>query len=106
MPKTSPYWLIRDGEKLIQCSKEAFDKAIVDGKSVKYGFYANKKIERIAEELEASRMELLKKTDLSPKFRAVLTDPKNVIEVQVVTIMDPQFWVREYKRPKYREKLA
>ena len=104
MPKTCPYWFIRDGDKLLQCSKADFDKAIVEGKSVKYGFYANKKIERIADELEASRMDFLRKTDLSPKFRAVITDPKNVVDVQVVTIMDPQFWAREYKRPKYHSK--
>jgi hypothetical protein len=101
MPKTCPYWFIRDNGKLLQCSKADFDKAIVDGKSVKYGFYANKKLERIADELEASRMDFLKKVDLSPKFRAAITDPKNVVEVQVVTIMDSQFWVREHKRPKY-----
>jgi hypothetical protein len=103
MPRSSPYWLIRDGQKLIQCSKEAFDKAIVEGKSVKYGFYANKKNERVAEELEASRMELLGRPGLPPKFRAVLTDPKNVVDVQIVTLMDAAFWIRESKQPKYRQ---
>ena len=103
MPTTSPYWFIRDGDKLLQCSKEDFDKAIIEGKSVKYGCYAGKKSERIADDLEASRMEFLGKPDLPPKFRAAITTPKNVIEVQVIMLMDPQFWVREFKRPKYRE---
>ncbi len=38
MIKTSPTsacWFVRDGAKLIQCSKDVFDKAIVHGKSVK-----------------------------------------------------------------------
>jgi hypothetical protein len=103
MSKTCPYWFIRDGDKLLQCSKEDFDKAITEGKSVKYGCYADKKSERIADNLEASRMEFVRNPDLSPKFRAAITNPKNVTDVQVVTIMDPQFWVREAKRPKYRE---
>jgi hypothetical protein len=103
MSKTSPYWFIRDGDKLVQCSKEVFDKAIVEGKSVKYHGYANKKSERIADELEASRTEFLRNPDLPPKFRAAITNPKNVIEVQVIMLMDPQFWIRESKRPKYHE---
>ena len=80
MPKTSQYWFIRDGAKLIQCSKEDFDKVIVEGKSVKYRGYANKKSERIAEELEESRMAFLKNPDLPPKFRAAITNPINVVE--------------------------
>lgn len=103
MSKTSPYWFIRDGDKLLQCSKEDFDKAITEGKSVKYGCYTDKKSERIADNLEASRMEFLGNPDLPPKFRAAITNPKNVIDVQVITLMEPQFWVRESKRPKYRE---
>jgi hypothetical protein len=102
MPKISPFWFIRDGEKLIQCSKGDFDKAIVAGKSVKYHGYANKKCERIAEELETSRVEFLNKPDLSPKFRLVLTDPRNVVEVQIIRVDDPQFWIRESKRTKYQ----
>lgn len=101
MPKISPFWFIRDGEKLIQCSKDDFDKAIIAGKSVKYHGYANKKCERIADELEASRMEFLSKPDLSPKFRAAITNPQNVVEVQVITVDDTQFWLRESKRAKY-----
>ena len=103
MPKTSPFWFIRYGEKLIQCSKGDFDKAIIEGKSVKYRGYANKKVERTADQLEESRMALLAKTDLSPKFRAVITNPKNVVEVQVIWADDPDFWQRESKRPKYHE---
>ena len=103
MSRASPYWLIREGDKLIQCSKEDFDKAIIEGKSVKYGFYADKKSERMAEALEASRMELLKNSKLSPKFRAVLTNPKTVIEVQIISIMDSHFWIRESKEPKYKK---
>lgn len=103
MSKACPYWFIRDCDKLLQCSKEDFDKAIVEGKSVKYGGYANKKSERIAEALEASRIEFLKDPDLSPKFRAAITNPKNVIDVQIIMLVDPQFWIRESKHPKYHE---
>jgi hypothetical protein len=102
MPKTSAFWFIRDGAKLIQCNKEAFDKAIIDGKSVKYHGYANKKAERIAEELETSRMTFLADPNLSPKFRTAITNPRNVCEVQVIQVDDPQFWVKESKRPKYQ----
>jgi hypothetical protein len=103
MPKTCPFWFVRDGNKLIQCSKDDFDKAIVEGKSVKYRGYADRKSERIADELETSRMEFLSKPDLSPKFRAAITKPSNVVEVQVILVDDPQFWIRESKRPKYHE---
>jgi len=101
MSKASAYWFIRDGLKLLQCSKEEFDKAIIEGKSVKYGFYANKKSEHLADSLEASRMEFLRKPKLSPKFRAVLTNPEKVIEAQIITVMDSAFWIRESKLPKY-----
>jgi len=101
MPKTAPFWFIRDGEKLIQCSKGDFDRAILEGKSVKYRGYANKKCERIAEELEESRMAFLSKPDLPAKFRSVITNPRNVVEVQVILVDDPQFWIKESKRPKY-----
>jgi hypothetical protein len=100
MPKLSPFWFIRDGEKLIQCSKSDFDEAIVAGKSVKYHGYANKRCEHIAEDLEKSRMEFLNKPDLSPKFRAVITNPRNVVEVQIILVNDPQFWIKESKRTK------
>jgi hypothetical protein len=103
MSKACAFWFIRAGDsgKLIQCSKEDFDRAITEGKSVKYGCYKNKKSEHIAEKLEESRMAFLAKPDLSPKFRAILINPVNVIDVQVVTITDPDFWVRESKRVKY-----
>jgi hypothetical protein len=106
MPKTSPtspHWFIRDGDKLIQCCKEDFDKAIVEGKSVKYRGYANKKSERIADELEESRMAFLRKPGLSPKFREAITNPRNVVEVQIIMVDDLQFWLRESKRPKYQK---
>ncbi len=103
MPKTSPFWFIRDGEKLIQCSKEDFDNAIIEGKSVKYRGYANKRCERIADQLEESRMAFLSKPDLPPKFRAVITNPRNVVEVQVIAVDDPIFWTKEAKRPKYQK---
>ena len=106
MTKTSPIfhcWFIRDGDKLVRCSKEGFDKAIVEGKSVKYRGYANKKSERIADELEESRMAFLSNPDLPPKFRAAITNPRNVVEVQVILVDDPQFWQRESKRPKYKK---
>ncbi len=95
-------WFIREGERLIQCNKAAFDKAIVEGKSVKYRGYANNKAERIAEELETSRMAFLADPTLPPKFRAVITNPRNVCEVQVIQVDDPEFWVRESKRLKYQ----
>jgi hypothetical protein len=100
--QTLACWFIRDSTKLVQCSKDNFDKAIVEGKSVKYRGYANRKSERIADELEESRMTFLRSTDLSPKFRAAITNPKNVVEVQVILVDDPQFWVKESKRPKYQ----
>ena len=106
MPKASPtfvHWFIRDGTKLLQCSKEDFDKAIIEGKSVKYHGYANKKSERIAEALETSRMEFLGKPDLSPKFRVAITNPRNVVEIQIIKVDDPQFWQRESKLLKYRK---
>jgi hypothetical protein len=103
MSKNSPYWFIRDEDRLVQCSKDAFDKAITEGKSVKYGGYADKKSEKIADQLEESRMKFLRNPELPPKFRAAITNPRNVIEVQVILLMDPQFWVRESKRPKYKD---
>ena len=106
MTKASPIlacWFIKEGSKLFQCSKEAFDKAIIEGKSVKYRGYANRKCERIADELEETRMAFLSKPDLPPKFRAAITNPKNVVEVQIILADDPQFWQRESKRPKYLE---
>ena len=99
--KACAFWFIRDGLKLLQCSKEDFDRAIADGKSVKYGCYGGKKMALQAEALEASRMELLKNPKTTPKFRATLTDPKFVIENQIITVSDSQFWVRESKLPKY-----
>jgi len=102
MSKSLAFWFIRDGEKIIQCSKEDFDKAITEGKSVKYHGYAHKKAEKIAEKLEESRMALLAKPDLPTKFRAVLTCPKNVVEVQVIRVDDEQFWEKESRRPKYQ----
>ena len=102
MSKTSPYWFIRDGAKLTQCSKAAFDEAVAEGKSVKYNGYANKKSERIADELEESRMAFLGKPDLSPKFRAAITNPTNVVEVQIIQVDDAQFWTKESKRSNYQ----
>jgi hypothetical protein len=104
MPKnpTGPFWFIRDGGKLIQCSKEAFDKAIAQGKSIKYNGYPNKRVEKIAEALEASRMLLLSKPDLPPRLRAVLTNPANVVQVEVINADDPEFWIKESKNPKYQ----
>lgn len=105
MLKTSPTahcWFVRDGAKLIQCTKDDFDKAIVEGKSVKYHGYASRKSERIAEQLEESRMALLAKPELPTKLRAALTNPRNVVDVQIVWADDPQFWLREAKMPKYQ----
>ena len=95
-------WFIREGEKLIQTTKAGFDKAIAEGKSVKYRGYPNKKAENIAEQLEESRMTFLAKPDLSPKFRTAITNPGNVCEVQIIQVDDPLFWIKEAKRPKYQ----
>jgi hypothetical protein len=103
LSNNSPFWFIKDGEKLILCKKEAFDKAITEGKSVKYRGYANKRCERIADQLEESRMAFLADPNLPPKFRAAITNPRNVCEVQVVLVDDPQFWLKESKRPKYQK---
>ena len=105
MPKksTGPFWFIREGNKLIQRSKDAFDKAIAEGKSVKHNGYPNRKTEKTAEALEASRMLLLSKPDLPPKFRAVLTNPANVVQIQVIDVDDPEFWIKESKNPKYQK---
>jgi hypothetical protein len=102
MPPITVFWFIRDGEKLIQCDKEAFDKAIMQGKSVKYHGYPNKKVERIAETLEASRMAFLADPSCPVKLRNALTNPENVCEVQIIRSDDPDFWIKESKRPKYQ----
>jgi hypothetical protein len=102
--RTAPitaFWFIREGNRLIQVSKDAFDRAIAEGKNIKYKGYPNKKTERIAEQLEASRVAFLEKPDLSPKFRAALVDPHLVIEAEIITVDDPLFWEKESKRPKY-----
>lgn len=107
MPKniTGPFWFIRDGDKLLQTNKTAFDKAIVEEKSVKFNGYPNKRTEKIAEALEASRMMLLSKPDLPPRFRTVLTSPANVTQVQIIDVADPEFWIKESKNPKYQKYL-
>ncbi len=104
MPKnsTGPFWFIRDGDKFIQCSKEGFDKAINEGKSVRYNGYPNKKTEKIAETLEASRMLLLSQPTLPTRLRQVLTNSANVVQIQVIEVNDPEFWIRESKNPKYQ----
>jgi len=102
--RTAPinaFWFIREGNKLIAVSKDAFDRAIIEGKSIKYKGYPNKKTERIAEQLEASRMAFLDKSNLPPKFRVALVDPRLVIDAEVITVDDPLFWEKESKRPKY-----
>ena len=48
-------------------------------------------------------MAFLADPSLPPKFRAVITDPRNVCEVQVIRVDDPDFWVKESKRPKYQQ---
>jgi len=68
MSKNLPFWFIREGDKLVQCSKAEFDQAVREGKSVKYRTYPNKKVERIADALEASRMAFLN-DPLTPKKR-------------------------------------
>jgi len=46
-------------------------------------------------------MKLLAKPDLPSKFRSVLTDPVQVIAVQVIDVYDSEFWIRESRNPKY-----
>ena len=108
MPKNpiGPFWFIRDGEKLIQCNKDAFDKAVKEGKSVKYNWYPNMRMEKIAEALEASRMLLLSQPDLPTRFRAILLDPANVVAIEVIDVNDAEFWVHESKNPKYQNTLT
>jgi len=105
MPKnpSGPFWFIREDGKFIQCSKAAFDQAIVDGRSIKYNGYPNRKAEKIAEALEASRMLFLSKPDLAPKFRLLLTNPVSVVEVEVIEVNDPEFWIKASKNPKYQK---
>jgi len=103
--RTAPitaFWFIRDGKKLIQCSKIEFDKAIKEGKSVKYKGYPDKKTEQIAEQLETTRMTMLEQPELPTKFRAVLTTPKHVINVEIIEANDPLFWAKEARFPKYQ----
>jgi hypothetical protein len=96
-------WFIRDGNKLIQCTKAAFDQAIKEGKSIKYHGYANKRAEQIAEKLEASRMAFLDNPLTPTKFRAILTNPANVVEVEIIDVDDPLFWEKESRLPKYQQ---
>jgi hypothetical protein len=105
MPKnpSGPFWFIREDNKLIRSTKEAFDTAIMEGKSIKYNGYPNKRTEKIAEALEASRMLLLSKPDLPTKFRAVITNPSNVVQVEIIDADDPEFWVKESRNPKYQK---
>jgi hypothetical protein len=108
MPQGSPitvFWFIRVENKFKQCTKAAFDQAIREGNSVKYNGYANKKAERIAEQLEASRMAFLNNPATPTKFRAVLTNPNNVIQVEIIDADDPLFWEKESKLPKYQTEI-
>lgn len=102
MSKNLPYWFIREGDKLIQCSKADFDKAIREGKSVKYRSYANKRTEKIADALEESRMAFLNNPATPTKFRQVLTNPANVVQIEIIDVDDPDFWNKESRNPKYQ----
>jgi hypothetical protein len=102
MSKNLPYWFIRQEDKFIQCSKKDFDQAIRDGKSIKYRTYANKRMEHIAELLETSRMAFLNNPQTPTKFRQVLTNPINVVQVQIIDVNDPEFWNKEARHPKYK----
>jgi len=105
MSKNLPYWFIREGDKLVQCSKADFDQAVRDGKSIKYRTYANKRADRIAELLEESRIALLNNPQTPTKFRQVLTDPAKVVQVQIIDVDDPEFWNKAAKHPKYQTSL-
>jgi hypothetical protein len=105
MPKnpTGPFWFIREGDKLIQCSKPEFDKAITEGKSIHYNGYPNRQTEKIAEALEASRILLLSNPKLPTRLRKIMTDPANVVQIEIIDADDPQFWIKESKNPKYMQ---
>lgn len=102
MSKVCAFWFIREGDKLIQCSKEQFDNAIREGKSIKYRLYANRRSEKIAEKLEQTRMTFLTQSDLPSKFRSALTDPVLVINAEIINPIDPDFWLKESKKLKYQ----
>jgi hypothetical protein len=105
MPKNpiGPFWFIRENDKFIQCNKEVFDKAITEGRSIKYNGFPNKRMEKIAEALETSRMMLLSKPELPTKLRAILTNPAIVVQIEVIDVNDPEFWIKEAKNPKYQK---
>lgn len=105
MPKnpTGPFWFIREGDKFIQCNKAAFDKAITEGKSIRYNGYPDKRTEKTAESLEASRMLLLSNPNLPSRLRKIMTNPANVIQVEVIEVEDPEFWIKESKDPRYQQ---
>lgn len=105
MPKnpTGPFWFIREGDKSIQCSKADFDKAITEGKSIRYNGYPDRRTEKIAEALEASRMLILSRPDLPARLRKIMTDPANVVQIEVINADDPEFWIKESKNPKYQQ---
>jgi hypothetical protein len=96
------FWFIQDGPRSIQTTKEGFDKAIKEGKSIRYNGYANRKMEKIGEALEKSRMAFLNNPDTPAKFKQVLMNPQNVVEVQIIAVDDPEFWIKESKLPKYQ----
>jgi hypothetical protein len=100
-PPQPPFWLIKTGANFIAATKAEFDQAISEGKSVRYRGYPDKKTEKIAEKLESARMEFLGKADLPETFRAAITNPVNVVEVEIIRVDDPDFWQKEYQRPKY-----
>ena len=99
--RVSAFWFYREGDKLIQCSKDVFDYAIRQGRSIWYGGYVNRKMEKVAEKLERSRMNFLSREDLPFKFRQIITDPAFVIEVEIIRVDDPLFWEKEYQKLKY-----
>jgi hypothetical protein len=41
----------------------------------------------------------------STKFRQVLTDPIKVVQVQVIDVDDPDFWIKESRLAKYQTVL-
>jgi hypothetical protein len=98
-----PFWFIIEGKKLIQCTKAEFDKAITEGKSIRYNGYPDKRTKKIAEALEKSRMLFLSNPDVPIKFKSVLTNPANVVQVQIIEAYDPEFWIKEAKNPKYQK---
>jgi hypothetical protein len=48
-------------------------------------------------------MLLLSNPKLPTRLRKIMTNPANVVQVEVIYVDDPEFWVKESKNPKYQQ---